>query len=45
MFRTQCAHRQEGKIVLYRVWYHHTYRWPSRAQIERGLDDMHGIVG
>ena len=20
------AHRQEAKIVLYRLWYHHTYR-------------------
>jgi len=32
MFRAQCAHRQEGKIVLYGLWYHHTYtrRWPSR---------------
>ena len=20
------AHRQEGKIVLYSLWYHHTYR-------------------
>jgi len=26
-----------GKIVLYSLWYHYTYRWPSRAQIERGL--------
>jgi len=26
-----CAHRQEVKIVLYSLWYHHTYRWPSRA--------------
>ena len=31
------AHRQEAKIVLYGLWYHHTYRWPSRAQVERGL--------
>ena len=21
------AHRQEGKIVLYSLWYHHTYRF------------------
>ena len=21
-----CAHRQEGKIVLYSLWCHHTYR-------------------
>ena len=32
-----CAHRQEVKIVLYSLWYHHTYRWLSRAQAERGL--------
>ena len=32
-----CAHRQEVKIVLYSLWYHHTYRWPSGAQIERVL--------
>ena len=32
MFRAPCADRQEGKIVLYRLWYHHTYRWPSRAR-------------
>ena len=31
-----CAHRQEVKIVLYSLWYHHTYRWPSGAQVERG---------
>ena len=30
------AHRQEAKIVLYNLWYHHTYRWPSRAQVEKG---------
>jgi hypothetical protein len=37
MFRAPCAHRQEVKIVLYSLWYHHTYRWPSGAQVERGL--------
>ena len=26
MFRATCAHRQEVKIVLYSLWYHHTYR-------------------
>jgi len=31
------AHRQDAKIVLYILWYHHTYRWPSCAQIERGI--------
>ena len=32
-----CAHHQEARIVLYSLWYHHTYRWPSGAQVERGL--------
>ena len=36
MFRAPCAHHQEVKIVLYSIWYHHTYRWPSGAQVERG---------
>ena len=31
-FRAPCAHRQEVKILLYSLWYHHTYRWPSRAR-------------
>ena len=26
MFRAPCVHRQEVKIVLYSLWYHHTYR-------------------
>ena len=26
MFRAPCAHHQEVKIVLYSLWYHHTYR-------------------
>jgi len=36
MFRALCAHRQEVKIVLYSIWYHHTCRWPCGAQVERG---------
>jgi len=32
MFRALCAHHHEDKIVLYSTWYHHTCRWPSRAQ-------------
>jgi len=36
MFRAPCAHRQEAKIVLYSLWYHHAYRWLSGAQVERG---------
>jgi len=27
-----CAHHLEVKIALHSLWYHHTYRWPSRAQ-------------
>ena len=27
MFRAPYAHRQEVKIVLYSLWYHHTYRY------------------
>ena len=26
-----------GVKRLYSLWYHHTYRWPSRAQVERVL--------
>ena len=26
------AHHQEVKIALHSLWYHHNYRWPSRAQ-------------
>ena len=37
MFRALCAHHQEVKIILYSIWYHHTYMWPSGAQVERGL--------
>ena len=48
-----CAHHQEVKIALYILWHHHTYRWPSRAQVERGLvhetatyrcDDTRGFI-
>jgi len=31
------AHHQEVNIALHSLWYHHTYRWPSHAQIERVL--------
>jgi len=30
-----CAHHQEVKIALNSLSYHHTYRWPSCAQVER----------
>jgi len=36
MFRALRAHH-EVKIVLYSVWYRHTCRWPSGAQVEIGL--------
>jgi hypothetical protein len=29
------ARRQEAKIVLYNLWYHHTYKWPSRAVLSQ----------
>ena len=35
MFRALCAYHQEVKIVLYSIWYRHTCRWPSGAQVER----------
>jgi len=35
MFRALCAHHQEVKVILYSIWYHHTCRWPSGAQVER----------
>jgi len=35
MFRALRAHHQEVIIVLYSIWYRHTCRWPSRAQVER----------
>jgi len=30
-FEHCCAHHKQLKIVLYSIWYHHTYRWPSRV--------------
>jgi len=36
MFRALYAHHQEVKIVLYCIWYHHTCRWSSGAQVESG---------
>jgi len=31
------AFHQGVKIALHSLWYHHTYRWPSRAQVEGRL--------
>jgi len=40
-----CAHHQEVKIALHSLWYHHTYRWSSRAQVERVLfQPVHGTT-
>jgi len=36
MFQAPCAHCQEVKIVLYSIWYHHTYRWSPRAHLCTG---------
>jgi len=40
MFRALYVHHQEVKIVLYSIWYHHTCRWPSCAQVERRLKNQ-----
>jgi len=37
MFRALCVRHQVVKIVLYSIWYRHTYRWPSGSQVERRL--------
>jgi len=44
MFRALCAHHQEVKTVLYSIWYRHTCRWLSCAQVERGLIIKPGTV-
>jgi len=31
MFRALCAHRQEVKIVLYSIWYHHNLQVAVRC--------------
>ena len=38
MFQALCAHHQEVQIVLYSIWYHHTCRWQSSAQVESYLN-------
>jgi len=45
MFRAHVLVVRRTKIVVYSLWYQHTYRWLSRAQIERGLDVFHSIGG
>ena len=47
MFRAPCAHRQEVKIVLYSLWYHHIYRCDdTRCCIIQFLppDDEHIVL-
>ena len=41
-----CAHHQEVKIALHSLWYHHTYRWLSRARdpVRRFLLGVGGFV-
>ena len=43
MFQAHVLIVRRAKIILYSLWYHHTNRWPSRAQIERGLDGTYPI--
>jgi len=40
-FEHCCAHHEEVKLVLYSIWYHHTCRWPSGAQVERGIINLY----
>ena len=45
MFRAHVFIVRRAKIVLYSLWYHHTCRWPSGAQVERGLSQpVHGTA-
>ena len=37
MFGALCAHHEEIKFVLYSIWCHQNYRWPSGADVEMGL--------
>ena len=34
--RAPCAHHQEVKTVLHSIWYRHTCRWSSGAQVASG---------
>ena len=46
MFRAQCAHRQEVKIVLYSLWYHHTEtsEWSKITKITKIYKYEHILV-
>jgi len=42
MFRALCAHRQEIRIVLYSIWYHHTS--PVHRTATYRCDDTRGCI-
>ena len=46
MFRAPCAHRQEVKIVLYSLWYHHTEtsEWSKVTKITKIYKYEHIVV-
>ena len=44
-FEHMCSSSGGKKIVLYSLWYHHTYRWPSGAQVERGVRNFDAKLG
>ena len=41
-----CSHHREVKIALHSLWYHHTYRWPSRSPVHETvcLSDVNKIT-
>ena len=39
-----CAYRQEAKIVLYNLWYHHTCRWPVHWTAIYRCDDTRDCI-
>jgi len=38
------VHHQELKTALHSLWYHHTYRWPSRARVEESSLTPIGVM-
>jgi len=44
MFRAPCAYHQKVKIVLYSLWYRHTYTWPSSERDDTDdIDDTEAV--
>jgi len=39
-----CAHHQEVKIALHSLWYHHTYRWPSRVHVLEHVEVWNKLI-